>query len=155
MPPPCKITKFIQCMGKKTRQLWVCGLKVSFDPYSLVFALDTLFLQMIGRFMRISEWPIGVLQRYGSYHSDYVHHSNKWPVVMDFSRSHMQCCRSYCFHFTFAIITISSLCAHKCILSFQPRKSMSTLLQCHYLQRSLVFAYRHSSHAPKENWSKN
>ena len=44
----------------------------------------------------------------------------------------------------YALITI-------CILIFHPGKSMTTLLQCHYLQRSLAFAHQHSSHAPKEN----
>ena len=48
----------------------------------------------------------------------------------------------------YALITI-------CILRFHPGKSMSTLLQWHYFQRSLVFAHWHSSHAPKENWSRH
>ena len=48
----------------------------------------------------------------------------------------------------YALITI-------CILIFQHEKSMSTLLQFHYLQRSPVFSNQHSSHAPKENWSRH
>ena len=95
--------------GKKTRPLWICGLKVSFDPDPLFFALDTLFFQMIGWF-RISQWLVKALQRYGSYRFDHVHHSNQWPIFMAFYR--FQCYHSYCFHFIFTIITISSLCAH-------------------------------------------
>ena len=96
-------------MDKKTHQLRICGLKVSFDPCSPVFSLDTLFLQTIGWF-KILQWPVEVLQRYGSCCSNHVHHSNQWLVVMEIYR--FQCYHSYCFHFTFTIITISILCSH-------------------------------------------
>ena len=49
-PPPRRLTKFIQCMAKKTRQLQICGSKVSFDPCSIIFKACNLLFQINCRY---------------------------------------------------------------------------------------------------------